>query len=145
MSLVRIRTVKPSCCLSSEGGKQWLKTSKEVSLAKRRIRESGINSCDVTIDRHGGVRGGGMFGSNMETSREILTDAPDQRSGRSNTHDKLLEPVSMKWSAQEVGVVHSSASPARERSSCNGSGAKGPHLVNVNREVKALRWLENRY
>jgi hypothetical protein len=65
----------------------------------------------------------GMLGSDMETSRDILKSCREDAGG-----------------GQEVGVAHSS-----EEASVMERGAKGPYLVDVDREAKDVRWLENRY
>ena len=93
--------------------------------------------------RHGGVGVVGMLGSEIEISREILTDAESKEAGNATRITSgFREGVLVR---QEVGVAHSSASPEREGDSCNERGAKGPYLVDVNREAKEGRWLENRY
>jgi hypothetical protein len=64
-----------------------------------------------------------MQRSDIETSREILRSRGNGAAGY-----------------QEVGVAHSSV-----ETSVMESGAKEPYLVDVNREAKEERWLENRY
>lgn len=143
MSLVKFKSVKPSYSRYSEGWQEWLKTSKGRIAVSGAVGESGDNSYHVSIHHHGGVSGDGMFGSNMEISREILTDAEPKEAGEATCITSCQNSKGVLV-CQEVGVAHSSARPARERSSCKGSGAKEPYLVNVNREAKEERWLENR-
>ncbi len=79
----------------------------------------------------------GMQRSDIETSREILMNVlagePAETTRISSHYGKGVLVY------QEVGVAHSSA-----ETSVMERGAKGPYLVDVNREAKEERWLENR-
>jgi hypothetical protein len=111
MSLVKFKPVKPSYSRYSEGWQEWLKTSKGRVAMSGAVGESGNNSYCVAIQHHGGVSGDGMFGSNMEISREILTDAEPKEAGEATriTSCQYSKGVLV---CQEVGVAHYILFPA---------------------------------
>jgi hypothetical protein len=79
-----------------------------------------------------------MRRSDIETSREILINAESGKPEKATCITSYNGKGALVH--QEVGGVHSSVDGFVMK-----HGAKEPYLVDVNREVKEERWLENRY
>ena len=117
MSLVNTKYRRPSRSTDGEGCQGWAKAN-PVNNGR------GLN--DTMSSHHcGGVSGGGMLGRVEGTRDEI---SPGGR--RRPTAGTSGEPVRPVWPGEksERFIV---ATKAR-----NGAGAKGPHLVDVNRGIE---------
>jgi len=80
----------------------------------------------------------GMLRSDIETNREILMNAEAGEPAKATRITSCYGKGALVH--QEVGGAHSSDDGFVMK-----HGAKEPYLVDVNREAKEERWLENRY
>jgi hypothetical protein len=121
-------TMKLSLLTPDESRRDWMKLGNDASLREGSVRESKNNRCYVSSHHHGGVREVGMLRSVIETSREILTDAEINEAIKATGISSCQNSKGVMVD-EEVGVARSSVDAP-----VMGSGAKGPYLVDVNRE-----------
>ena len=133
MSLESSKPMELSCWLAGEGRRDWIRIGNRTS-GNRDSGESKHNRRHASSYHHGGVCVVGMLGSESEISREIPDCAKGYAEATSITSWSKSECA---LATREVGSVHSSENPMkRDRIFCNGRGAKGPNLVDVNSEAK---------
>ena len=138
MSLVNLKPMKPILLLWGEGRWGWIRLGIDAHLMMS-ILESKTNREYASSHRHGGVSVVGMLRSDGETSREIPVGAKSLAVWTKATGVASWVTSEGALASWEVGAVRSSAD-----TSVMAGGAKGPYLVDVNREVEDVRWLLGR-
>ena len=110
--------MKPSLFKIDEGRRDW---------AKANPVENGRGFNDgLSNQRHGVVSADGMCATVLVLMEEICVDG-----WKRPTADTSVQRRKVRLVGAEVGAVHSSDEAANPR------GAKGPHLVGVNGEVRS--------
>lgn len=129
MSLENATPMKLSLSDYGESRWGWIRLGKDAPVINRSVPESKNNRYDASSQHHGGVGGVGMLRNGIETNREILTDGMNSKEVKP-TH-ATSHPDKSVLVCEEVGGVHSSDDGFVMK-----LGAKGPYLVDVNREGK---------
>lgn len=130
MCLENATTMKLSLSDYGESRWGWIRLGNDAPVLNRSVRESKNNRCYASSQHHGGVGGVGMLRNVIEINREILTDGMNSKEVMP-THTTSPSDKSVVV-CEEVGGVHSSDDGFVMK-----LGAKGPYLVDVNREARA--------
>jgi hypothetical protein len=139
MSLENSTTMRLSILVRCESRRNSVRFGNDFLQQKKEVLESKYNRCHAPSYRPSGVGGVGMLRSVIETNREILT-AVEVNETTDASHVTSYRNSECMGNCKEVGGVHSSVDV-----SVMEYGAKGPYLVNVNRDNEGYEMAGNRY